>query len=142
MTDTSDCEKSPLNPASESAEDRAKWLPRVPVLRRRAEEILALRQRRYAVFGRAMFGEPAWDMILLLYVAAPGSAETVSKLASLAAASKSTGLRWIKYLEAQCLIRCASHSTDRRAEVVSLTSKGVEAIESYLRETMRDCDWS
>ncbi len=108
-------------------------------LGQRAREILAIRGRRYAIFGKAMFGEPAWDMLLLLYVSDPTAAQTVSELAELAGASKSTGLRWIKYLESQRLICRQSHATDRRAEVVTLSDKGLGAIKLYLSETLRNC---
>jgi DNA-binding MarR family transcriptional regulator len=107
-------------------------------LGQRAREILVMRRKRYPIFGRAMFGEPAWDMLLLLYLSGATSAKMVSELAELAGASKSTGLRWVRYLEAQRLICRQSHATDKRAEVVTLSEKGVGAIEFYLHETLEN----
>jgi DNA-binding MarR family transcriptional regulator len=117
---------------------RPEGMPNGSVLRQRAREILVMRRKRYPIFGRAMFGEPAWDMLLLLYLSEATSARTVSELADLAGASKSTGLRWIRYLESQRLICRQSHATDKRAEVVALSEKGVGAIELYLHETLEN----
>ncbi len=85
-----------------------------------------------------MFGEPAWEMLLLLY--AIGPRETVSRLAELAHASKSTAIRWIDYLECQGLVRREAHPTDKRALLVELTEKGSDAIRMYLSETSQSED--
>lgn len=106
-----------------------------PSLQRRALRILADRKRRYAMFGKGMFGEPAWEMLLLLYALAPGPRQTITKLGEVVGASKSTALRWIDYLETQRLIRRESHPTDRRAAFIELTEAGVAAIELYLSDT-------
>ena len=106
------------------------------VLQRLARDILANRRRRHDIFGKAMFGEPAWEMLLLLYVVESGPRQTISRLADLAGASKSTALRWIDYLDAQRLVRRESHPTDRRAAFVELTEKARGAIELYLSDTL------
>jgi DNA-binding MarR family transcriptional regulator len=80
-----------------------------------------------------MFGEPAWEMLLLLY--ALPSRQTITRLAELASASKSTAIRWIDYLESQRLIVREVHPTDNRAVFVDLTDKGREAIRLYLSGT-------
>lgn len=98
-----------------------------------ALELLRLRKHRHEIFGRAMFGEPAWEMLLLLY--AVGPRQTVSHLARLVGASKSTAIRWIDYLDSQRLVQRHSHPTDKRAVVVELTQKGRNAIRLYLSET-------
>lgn len=105
-------------------------------LQRRAREILANRRRRYEIFGRAMFSEPAWEILLLLYTVEAGPRQTISRLADLSGASKSTALRWIDYLEGQRLVRRESHPTDRRSAFVELSERGREAIELYLSDTL------
>jgi DNA-binding MarR family transcriptional regulator len=104
-------------------------------LQERALTMLAHRRRRHNIFGKAMFGEPAWEMLLLLYVSESGPRQTVTRLAKLACASKSTALRWIEYLEGQQLVQRDPHPTDKRALFVSLTAKGKEAIELFLNDT-------
>lgn len=99
-----------------------------------ARQILEARQRRTRLFGRAMFGEPAWEMLLLLYVAESGTRRTVTRLAQLSGASKGTALRWLDYLLHQNLVRREPHPTDRRAAFVELTDKGRAALDRYLAE--------
>ena len=83
-----------------------------------------------------MFGEPAWDMLLLLYAQDSGQRQTVNRLIELSEGSKTTALRWIDYLETQRLIERSSHPTDRRMAFVELTEKGRGAIEVYLSGTV------
>lgn len=100
----------------------------------KARQILDARERRTRLFGRAMFGEPAWDMLLLLYVSESGRRQTVTRLAHLSGASKGTALRWLDYLLHQNLVRREPHPTDRRAAFVELTDKGRSALDRYLTE--------
>lgn len=105
-------------------------------LRARANEILCNRKRRCEIFGKGMFGEPAWEMLLILYTSDCGPRQTIGRLAEFAGASKTTSLRWIDYLEAQHLILRTSHPTDKRVAFVELTDKGRDAIELYLSDTV------
>lgn len=105
-------------------------------LRDRAGEILSNRRRRHDIFGKAMFGEPAWDMLLLLYAIEHGERQTIGRLGDLAGASKTTALRWFDYLEAQKLVQRDPHPTDKRAAFVELTDKGRDALELYLSGTL------
>ena len=102
----------------------------------RAREILRHRRRRYDLFGRSMFGEPAWEMLLRLYMLDSGQRQTLSRLAEFCGAPKTTAIRWIEYLEVQRLIRRESHPNDKRAEFVELTDRAREALELYLSETL------
>ena len=102
-------------------------------LQERALEFLALRRARESVFGRAMFGEPAWEILLLLY--GLGCRQTVTRLAELSCASKSTAIRWIDYLEGQRLVVREEHPTDNRSVYVDLTDKAREAVGLYLFRT-------
>lgn len=102
---------------------------------RRARDVLAMRRKRIAIFGPQMFAEPAWEMLLLLYVSDHGQRHTQTSLCELSGASRSTGMRWIDYLVGRDLIFRKEHPTDRRRNFVGLTSKGRELLESYLSET-------
>jgi len=101
----------------------------------RARAILAARRQREALFGKTIFGEPAWEMLLLLYLGASESRRTLGRLGKLAGISKSTALRWIDYLDRQGLVRREPHPTDKRAVFVELTRKGREEIGVYLSGT-------
>ena len=87
-----------------------------------------------------MFGEPAWDMLLLLYINESGPRQSISRLADKSGGSRTTALRWIDYLEGQGLIGRANHPNDRRIAFAELTDKGRAAIELYLSETLPTAD--
>lgn len=103
-------------------------------LREKARQILALRRKRNKRFSSAMFGEPAWEMLLALYAADGGERLTVSALAMQSGSSKATALRWIEYLEHQGLIERQAHPTDQRAAFAKLTDQGKEVLEGYLSD--------
>ena len=90
------------------------------------------RQRRTAFFDQAMFGEPAWDMLLALYVADfVGGKQTIGNLAELVDVPVSTVVRWAGQLERNdCIIR-EPHPHDRRAIFVRLTDKAREGLDAY-----------
>lgn len=107
-----------------------------PELLERARAILAARRRRATLFEKTIFGEPAWEMLLLLYLNVSESRRTLSRLGELASLSKSTALRWIDYLDRLGLVRRQPHPTDKRAVFVELTKKGRESIDLYLSGTV------
>ena len=123
-------------PAADQPVSRTRDTDR-PRMLMRAKEVFAARRRRDQIFGRAMFGEPAWDMLLALYITEEhGSRQTVSRLTQFAGAPPTTALRWLNYLERQKLITRESHPTDRRAVFVEISDKGREALNSYFSETL------
>ncbi len=79
-----------------------------------------------------MFGEPAWDMLLALYITETGPRQTVGKISEMSGAPASSAYRWLQYLERERLILREPHLTDRRVIYVELTSKGRETVEGYL----------
>jgi len=104
-------------------------------LRERAVRIRQDRRRRSAIFGPEMFGEPAWEMLLLLYLEDGRERQTQARLAELSGASRSTAWRWIEYLEHNAFIWRETHPTDKRKIFVQLTNLGRERLELYLSET-------
>jgi DNA-binding MarR family transcriptional regulator len=103
---------------------------------KQASRILALRRRRAKQFGKAMFSEPAWEMLLLLYATQHAERLTATRLALLSGGSKATALRWIEYLVIQKWVTRSGHPTDRRAVFVSLTEKAKDALDAYLFESI------
>ena len=104
-------------------------------LERRARQLLESRRRRIAIFGPHMFAEPAWDMLLVLYLSGRGRRQTQTSLGELSGASRSTAMRWIDFLSCRDLIRREEHPTDKRRNFVSLTEKGRHLLDLYLSET-------
>jgi DNA-binding MarR family transcriptional regulator len=105
-------------------------------LTERARQELNNRRRRARIFPGAMFGEPAWDMLLILYLEHVRSRITVSQLTRESGAAQTTALRWIEYLESQQLIRRYAHPTDRRIAYLDLTDKAIQSLETFLSETL------
>ena len=101
----------------------------------RAQQLFENRRKRIAVFGPQMFAEPAWEMLLILYLSDGGPRHTQTSLTELSGASRSTGMRWIDFLDGQGLVRREEHPTDRRRNFVSLSDNGRNLLELYLSET-------
>lgn len=101
----------------------------------RARAVLNTRQLRARHFNRAMFAEPAWDILLMLYLADTSEArQSVGQLAELIETPPTTVLRWVSYLEKEHLIARTDHPTDRRVAFVGLTDQGRNALNGFFSE--------
>ena len=103
------------------------------VLIAKARMVLSSRLVRERYFHRDLFGEPAWEILLALYVIEDSGARfTISKLAECISAPLSTVVRWVKTLEEQSLVSRVNHPTDRRIIFIRLLDKGRKALNDYL----------
>lgn len=100
-----------------------------------ARQIYEKRQKRIARFGSQMFGEPAWEMLLILYLGEGGERQSQTRLADLSGAARSTAMRWIDYLVRKGLAHREDHPTDKRRNFIALSDKGRQLLELYLSET-------
>ena len=101
----------------------------------RARVVLHARRLRARHFNRVMFAEPAWDILLLLYLADTSEGrQTIGQLAELVETPLTTVLRWVGYLEKEHLVERRDHPTDRRIVFIRLTDKGRNALDAYLDE--------
>lgn len=93
-----------------------------------------LRRQREQIFGSTeLFGEPAWDILLDLYIAhAQGKMVSVSSACIGSASPATTGLRWLAVLTEQGLIAREADTHDHRRIMVRLTDKGLIAMERFL----------
>jgi DNA-binding MarR family transcriptional regulator len=107
------------------------------ILREHARQVRFSRHRRREFFDRNLFGEPAWEILLTLYVIDRDqrrlSSRDLSKHANLAL---TTALRWLDYLEEQDLITRKTNPFDRRVVYVELSDKGRAAMDHYLAEML------
>jgi DNA-binding MarR family transcriptional regulator len=103
-------------------------------LGRLAQEILRSRRRRFAVFqGSGLFGEPAWDILLWLYVADDAQQKlSITELCDVAGLPLSTGLRWIERLESETWVSRAQDPVDRRRFWVHLSERASNLMREYL----------
>ncbi len=98
-----------------------------------AREAYAVRRRRTAIFDNdELFGEPAWDILLDLYIAnVENKSVSVSSACIGSAAPPTTGLRWLGVLSEQGLIAREHDPEDQRRVLVRLTEKGLTAMDEY-----------
>ena len=99
----------------------------------RARMVVNGRRLRERYFDRQLFGEPAWDILLLLYISENSSARlTTTRLANLIDTPLTTVGRWLSHLENAKLIERQVHPTDKRTVFINLLKKGRAALDSYL----------
>lgn len=98
-----------------------------------ARKTYALRRKRAAIFGNPdLFGEPAWDILLDLYIAqGEGKQVSVSSACIGSAAPATTGLRWLSVLAEQGLVMRENDPEDHRRVLVRLTRAGVTAMDRF-----------
>jgi DNA-binding MarR family transcriptional regulator len=104
-------------------------LPRAKLLAR-AQALYAERNRRTHFFNRSIFGEPAWEMLLSLYIM-DGHRLTAGKLASMIDAPQTTALRWVQYLEKEGLVARGADPDDRRFTCIELLDHGRNLLDRY-----------
>lgn len=98
-----------------------------------AEQLLQRRQARFDFFPSELFHEPAWDMLLALYIAQTDKkVMNVKTLVAAASAPVTTSQRWIDHLHKLKLIDRVVDFEDRRRIEISLSSTGHDSIERYL----------
>lgn len=97
---------------------------------RLAKSVYALRRRRDSALEiKGLFGEPAWDILLDLYIAQMSRADLqVSSVCIEAGVPSTTILRWIARLEQEGLVYRASDKGDARRRYVRLTETGHSTI--------------
>ena len=98
-----------------------------------ARKTYALRRKRAAIFGKPdLFGEPAWDILLDLFIAAgDGKSVSVSSACIGSAAPATTGLRWLGVLAEEGLILRENDPEDQRRVLVRLSSRGQAAMQRF-----------
>src|SRR4051812_21439685 len=93
------------------------------MLREHARQIHYSRGLREKMFNERMFGEPAWDVLLALYIIDRDRRRVNTReLSGLAGVALTTTLRWLDYLEQEGLICRTPNRFDQRMVYVELSS--------------------
>ena len=102
-----------------------------------ARQVYAQRRRRAALFGnQELFGEPAWDILLDLYIAHAAEKQVSVSSACIGSASPpTTGLRWLGVLAENDLVLREHDPEDQRRVLVRLTDRGLAAMDEYFSRT-------
>jgi hypothetical protein len=95
-------------------------------------QVIAHRQARGRFFDPALFGDPAWDMLLDLTAAhAEGAQVSVTSLCIAAAVPATTALRWLtQMVESGVFIRVPDPADKRRA-FIALSDSSLAAMAGY-----------
>lgn len=98
-----------------------------------ATSLYRLRQLRKKYFEASLLADPAWDMLLDLFIAAVRGARVATTSLCLAAnVPQATGLRWIASLQQHGLVRRRNAVDDARLKLVELTPTGFRLMRGYL----------
>jgi DNA-binding MarR family transcriptional regulator len=98
-----------------------------------AERLYAERRRRDAMFPRGLFGEPAWDLLLALFIAREKGTNLILCAAyRKAGVTDTTGRRLLERLEKEGLISRRRAPRSRKTWLVELTDAAVEKLTEYL----------
>lgn len=98
------------------------------------------RRRRSDIFNDpSLFGEPAWDILLDLFIAAKERKRLPVTSACIGAAvPATTALRWLTVLEEKGLIVRENDTADARRVFVRLSAEGYEKMVAYFSEVAGD----
>jgi DNA-binding transcriptional ArsR family regulator len=98
-----------------------------------ARECYAGRRRRARYLSGDLFGEPTWDILLDLYVAAREGRRVPTTSACIGAhVPPTTALRWLRILETRGLVEREEDGRDGRRTFVKLTGRGEAVMEAFL----------
>lgn len=99
----------------------------------RVRIIAERRVERYQYLPAEMFGEPAWDMLLDLYLASgDGKSISVSSACIASRAPATTALRWLRRMEQLGLVARVNDDSDRRRVYVTITDAAKRALADWL----------
>jgi len=106
-------------------------------LREHARQIRHSRDLRAKSFDHNMFGEPAWDILLVLYtIDGDRRRLNIRELSKLASLALTTALRWLDFLEQRGLITRKANPFDQRMVYAELSEKGRAAMDEYLLQML------
>ncbi len=102
-------------------------------LAQRIRKTVDFRRARVNFLPSELFGEPAWDMLLDLYIAeSDGKRISVSSACIASGVPATTALRWLSRMEEMGLIKRTSDHRDKRRIYVAITQRAQDAINEWL----------
>jgi DNA-binding MarR family transcriptional regulator len=108
------------------------------ILRDEAAREQRRRGLRRKLFDPYLFGEPAWEILLALYVADVERRLSIAQLTAVTHVPLTTALRWLALLEDQDLVSRTIAPDDQRIVLIELTDSGRRAMNAYLSRARDD----
>ncbi|RZI59470.1 MAG: MarR family transcriptional regulator [Pseudomonas sp.] len=118
-----------LSAAEEGLNDEDNFSPTTQTV---ALAWMAARKARDRVFASPLFHNPAWDILLELYVHRTSSETCVFQVCAGSSSPPTTVLRWIGVLESEGLIERCRDQKDRRRSLLKLSALGLSKMEEAL----------
>lgn len=104
-----------------------------------AKRIRDLRLKRGAILQPELFGEPGWDILLSLYIAADeGYRMKMSAVCNESGVPDTTALRWLESLRELGLVAKRRNPLDARSSLLELTPEGYEKMNRFLQLAWQD----
>lgn len=102
----------------------------------RAKEYDRKRRSRNRIFGSSdLFADPAWDILIDLFIAyEEGQSISISSACIAAAVPTTTALRWLKLLEEEGHISQKSNPSDARRVYLSLSPDTAAKVRQFFSE--------
>lgn len=108
-----------------------------------AKRIYDMRRARSQFLPMDMFAEPAWDILLFLYMShGEQQRSTVTAVCSSAGVPISTALRWVQRLATIGMVEKEVHPTDQRVSWVSLSPDAQCQLDRLFNCLLRQKNWS
>lgn len=102
-----------------------------------ASSIYRSRQMRSRYFEGSLLGDPAWDMLLDLFISKiQGRRVSTSSLCLAAHVPQATGLRWIDQLRRGGLLQQAPAHDDARVKLVEISSEGFRRMRAFIADSV------
>lgn len=94
---------------------------------------LKARRDREWQFPRGLFSDPAWDILLDLYVAKSEARQvTIWDACQAASVPKTSGMRWLRILESRHLVEREGDVDDQKNATVTLTRDAIAGMNRWL----------
>ena len=104
-----------------------------------AKRIRDVRDKRRAFLEPEVFGEPGWDILLSLFIAAnEGYRMKIAAVCNESGVSDTTAQRWLVSLQELGLIEKRRNPLDARSTFVELTPEGLEKMRRLLQFAWQD----
>ena len=101
-------------------------------IRQRVADEIRARRHRERRFGDHLFSDPAWDILLALYLAElQGRSLSAAQVCIASRVPASTALRWISGLQRRGYLLQADNVADPQKANISISSKSCDLMEAH-----------